>query len=373
MPASPQPTDARRATLSTSASLRGGVARSACRGRCASDVASMKRTASAALISAATRPPGRGCRQRAARRGRAASAAPDRCWQAGMEAPARSSRARRARTRRRRARRRWPARRSAPRDRRGRRRPSAGSLARGRTTARASPGRSSRTAASPRAPVRAAVGGLASPSQPPTACHAKGSAMMNATSLHDELDQVDPHRRPHAPGGEIDRRPPRRRGGADRARPAGHGFERPATGPGAGPRGSRWCPSNRSTAGCGADAPVVAPLEEVAERPQVVLAAMRRMRGPTHRPSTTEPDRRRPDPPPRRQAVAIPVAGRADGRSGADVGGEDRREQHRRAEPPAGDEELAGPAHAPADAQAQADLGEAKTASSVRWVIQRPC
>ena len=51
-------------------------------------------------------------------------------------------------------------------------------------------------------------------------------------------------------------------------------------------------------------------------------------------------DRRRPHPPPRRDAIAIAEAGRADRRSGADVGREHRRKDERRAEPPSGDEEI---------------------------------
>ena len=53
-------------------------------------------------------------------------------------------------------------------------------------------------------------------------------------------------------------------------------------------------------------------------------------------------------------AVAIAEPGGADGRSGADVAGEKRREDERGAERSAGHEEIAGGTHVPTDPQADA-------------------
>ena len=65
-------------------------------------------------------------------------------------------------------------------------------------------------------------------------------------------------------------------------------------------------------------------------------------------------DARRRVPPPGAQAVAIGEACGADGRAGADVAGEERREDEHRPERSAGDEEVAGGADATADPQADA-------------------
>ncbi len=99
-------------------------------------------------------------------------------------------------------------------------------------------------------------------------------------------------------------------------------------------------------------------------------------------------DRRRADPPPRGEPVAIAEAGGAHGRSGADVRRQHRREHQARAERAAGHEEAVGRPHLAADPQAQADdagrigqqheerrrhrgLGARLTAGSPRWSRSR--
>ena len=59
-------------------------------------------------------------------------------------------------------------------------------------------------------------------------------------------------------------------------------------------------------------------------------------------------------PPQGADAVAIAESCRADGRAGADIAREERREDERGAKRTAGDEEIAGGADAPADPQADA-------------------
>src|SRR5262245_54560191 len=81
-------------------------------------------------------------------------------------------------------------------------------------------------------------------------------------------------------------------------------------------------------------------------------AANRRIRGPIHSASTTEP---RAAAPPGGQAVSVAETGRADGRSPADVGGEHRREDEAGAEPAAGDEEVPRARDPPADPQPETD------------------
>ena len=105
-----------------------------------------------------------------------------------------------------------------------------------------------------------------------------------------------------------------------------------------------------------AHAPVVAPLEEVADRAQVVLGgerggcAVRRsarapaIRAPRTRPTTSPRGRRDSRARSRRSSIR------------ADVRGEERREQQSRAERASGDEEVARPLQPPRDPHAQRNL-----------------
>ena len=98
-------------------------------------------------------------------------------------------------------------------------------------------------------------------------------------------------------------------------------------------------------------------LEEVADRPEIVLGG--------HAPDgRTDPerehdrtDRRGSHPPECGQAVAVREARRPDGRSRADIRREHRGEQQPGPEGAAGDEEVARRAHTTSDPDAERDLG----------------
>ena len=99
----------------------------------------------------------------------------------------------------------------------------------------------------------------------------------------------------------------------------------------------------------------IAKLEVVADRPQVARRRHPPDRGPDPERQDRAAERGRSHPPPRRDAARIAERGRVDGRSGADVRGQHRREDQARAERAAGDEEIRCAADAAADQLADAD------------------
>jgi hypothetical protein len=108
----------------------------------------------------------------------------------------------------------------------------------------------------------------------------------------------------------------------------------------------------------GADAVVVAPLEKIANRPQIVRFGDAPDARPDPQRQRDRADAGRTHPPPRGQPVAIAEAGGANRRSAADVRRQERREQQPGAQLTPGDEEVARAAHAPADPQAERNLRE---------------
>ena len=169
----------------------------------------------------------------------------------------------------------------------------------------------------------------------------------------DELRDVDPGGRQQAAGAEVDGDDQAAQRASHPAVEPDHHVEHPADRQQlARENGQRADPQQRGDRR--ADGRAVALLQEVADGVEVVLRGEAPDAGPDPHCQDDRSEPGRPDPPPRAQAVAIAERGGVHGRSGADVRGQDRGEQHERAEPAPGDEEVAREPHAPAGPQAEA-------------------
>ena len=182
---------------------------------------------------------------------------------------------------------------------------------------------------------------------PPTAGQDEGADDEEAGQQHDELHGVDPDRGHQPPGREVDGH----HGPADQRSDPGlepaHRVEHRAhrddlpgqDGEGGDPQEGR---------DEGANLPPVAVLEEVADRLQVVGLGEAPQPGAHPEREDDRPDARRPHPPPRAEAVAVPERGRPHGRPRPDVGREQGREEEPGPEAAARDEEVAGAGDPPA-------------------------
>ena len=118
-----------------------------------------------------------------------------------------------------------------------------------------------------------------------------------------------------------------------------------------------------------AHATAVAELQEVADGAQVVLGGdCGGCAARSRTPATSEPSPAESTHHTARDAVAVAEAGRADRRAGADVGGEDRREEQARTERAAGHEEVAFDVFtAPRDPYAQRNAGDGVREEHDEW------
>ena len=180
-----------------------------------------------------------------------------------------------------------------------------------------------------------------------------GQRQREAQEQRDELEQVHPGRGQEPPAAEVedeDQGGQERAGDARQARDhlegPGHGEELP------GEQGERPQPQHRGDQH--AHRAIEAPLQEVPDREEAVLARQAVQARGHDEAQDQAPDGGRARPPPGRQAVPVAEAGRAHRRAGSDVRGENRHEDHRSGERAGGDEEVARDLDPPGDEDARA-------------------
>ena len=176
-----------------------------------------------------------------------------------------------------------------------------------------------------------------------------------ARQLHRQLHDVDDSGRFQTSGGEVRRDHQGAKGAAGNLGDADHDGEDPRDAHQlAGEDADRTDPEERRHGR--AHAPVVAPFEKVADRPQVVLG-----REPPDARSDAQRQNQRPeaggaDPPHRGDAVAVAQPGRADRGAAADVRCQEGRKQQSWAECPAGHEKVARSLQPPGYPEPERDL-----------------